>query len=109
MISEEMIAESLGRLSLLKRFPTNIHALKELGRILNEICRDDAEARKLVGWMTSEYNEWPGPQSLRACVANVRPRRYSSDGTDPFAYWKPSWETKQKDEGNEASKESQPN
>jgi len=108
MISEAVITESLGRLSLLKRFPTNIHALKELARILGDICRDDAGARKLVGWMTEHYDEWPGPQCLRANWENVRPPRYSSEGNDPFAIWVPSWKTKPKDEGNEASKESQP-
>jgi hypothetical protein len=65
VITGAVLTESLGRLSLLKRSPTSPHALKGLGRILEEICRDDSEARTLVDYTLRRHNEWPGPEEIR--------------------------------------------
>lgn len=65
MISKNKTVECLGRLALLRFFPTNSHAVGEAGRLLNEACRSDQEADKLVGDVLRNHDEWPGPSCLR--------------------------------------------
>jgi hypothetical protein len=72
------MSECLGRLSLLKRFPGNPHALAELGKILNE-CRGDAEATEVVDSLIQEFDEWPGPRSVRQARANVAERKAAAE------------------------------
>jgi hypothetical protein len=59
------IEESLGRLSALKWFPTNPHALVAIAEILRDLCPSDNDATALVHGMLGEFGEWPGPEGLR--------------------------------------------
>jgi hypothetical protein len=78
-ISKEKTAECLGRLQLLKWFPLGGHALAELGRILNEICRDDAEASGVVSLILQKHDEWPGPCSIRQAQTEVQRARVAAE------------------------------
>jgi len=64
-MTKEKIAECVGRLSLLKFFPTNPHAIAELARIINEVCANDTEGARLADRLLREHDQWPGPMELR--------------------------------------------
>ena len=71
-ITKDKTAECLGRLQLLKRFPSGGNALVEIGKILNE-CEDDQRATEAVDRILRDYDDWMGPASFRlACKEPVR-------------------------------------
>jgi hypothetical protein len=65
MISQQKLAEALGRLALLKRFPNSPHALAALAEILKELCKSDEELTVLVREVLRTCDEWCGPATLR--------------------------------------------
>lgn len=65
MVSQKGLAEALGRLALLRRFPTNPYALAALGEILKDICKSDDDLSALVRDTLRMHDEWCGPVSLR--------------------------------------------
>ena len=73
-ITKEKMTECLGRLTLLRQFPANSHAVAELGRTLNELCRDDDDATEFISAVQSRYDEWPGPCSFRGVYQELTRR-----------------------------------
>jgi hypothetical protein len=66
-MNTEKVAECVGRLTLLRFFPQNAHAVAELARIVNELCASDAEGTRLTDRLLREHDQWPGPLELRRC------------------------------------------
>jgi hypothetical protein len=65
-MTRERITECVGRLSLIRYFPSNRFAIAELASILDELCVDDAEGRRLTDEALKKWDEWCGPAALRA-------------------------------------------
>jgi hypothetical protein len=65
MVSQQKLAEALGRLALMRRFPNNPYALAALAEILKDICKTDEELAALVRDTLRTHDEWCGPVSLR--------------------------------------------
>ena len=65
-MTKETINECVGRLSLLRFFPANPYAIAELAGIINELCVDDAEGRRLTDAALRKFDEWRGPAAFRA-------------------------------------------
>lgn len=65
MISKQVTQKCLGMLSALRYFPSNPHAVAELGRRLNKYCQNDQEAERLVRDILDSSDEWMGPSCLR--------------------------------------------
>jgi hypothetical protein len=68
------MAQCLGRLTLLQRFPANSFALAELGRIFGELCANDAEAIGVVDYLLEGNDSWPGPVAVRRAYVEVKAR-----------------------------------
>ena len=96
MMTKEKVTECVGRLTLLRFFPQNPHAVAELARIIAELCATDAEGARLTDRLLREHDQWPGPLELRRSywvhIASGKPcercRRYpgwvlSGDNTVP--------------------------
>jgi len=76
MVSIDVQMESLDRLGTLKYFPAKPTVVAAVGKILNELCRDDSEAKRLVDAVLAEFSEWPGPRAIRELhTAEVASRR----------------------------------
>ena len=75
MISNQKIGEALGRLSVMKWFPTNSYALVTVAEIIRELCPDEGEVSVLVQEMVNTADEWPGPLSLRNAYTAILERR----------------------------------
>src|ERR1017187_272140 len=73
------IEESLGRLSALKWFPTNPHALAAIAEILRDLCPSDNDATALVHGMLGEFGEWPGPEGLRKTNGRILELRRAAE------------------------------
>jgi hypothetical protein len=61
----QKVEEVLGRLSALKRFPTNQFALLGLAEIIQGLCQTDEEADRLAREALFAHDEWMGPHQLR--------------------------------------------
>jgi hypothetical protein len=81
-ITDAIKADCLTKLSLMKYFPSEAGALKELGRMLDELCQSDQEAIGLTDAILKEHDEWCGPYTLRQ-TAEARQSRTASDGLPP--------------------------
>ena len=79
MISREIMAQCLGRLTLLQRFPANSFALAELGRIFGELCANDAEAIGVVDYLLEGNDSWPGPVAVRRAYVEVKARNVAKE------------------------------
>jgi hypothetical protein len=64
-LTKEALTQALGKLSLLRHFPTSPHALVALSEILQEICTDDKDLALLVREMLEGFDQWPGPRAMR--------------------------------------------
>lgn len=55
------------RLATLKRFPPIAESVAraEISQMIAGLCRTDAEADGLAEQMRNDYDEWPGPKTLR--------------------------------------------
>jgi len=71
MISAQQAVESLNRLATLKHFPTREAVIAEVGRLLNELCQTDGEARHLTSVALKHWSEWGGPGALRKLYQDV--------------------------------------
>jgi hypothetical protein len=62
MISDGCLAECLARLGRVSFFPKDHAGIAEIGKLLNELCLDDNEARTVVAtiWRLG----WDGPKSI---------------------------------------------
>ncbi|MGB7762856.1 MAG: hypothetical protein WBL61_23685 [Bryobacteraceae bacterium] len=89
MISALQNTESLTRLGMLKFFPVKENVLAEIGKLLNELCRNDHEAKRLTGLVLARWSEWQGPSKLKALfdteIASQRPREAQPAGCDKCA------------------------
>lgn len=72
MISRQQAEQSLTKLGLLKFFPSRADVVAEVGRLLNEICADDHEAKSLTAAVVARFDEWPGPVTLRGVSHEMR-------------------------------------
>ena len=73
------LEETLGRLSVLKWFPTNPYAITAIGEILRELCPTDGDATELVREVLKAFDEWCGPQSLRKTRAAILEGRLAKE------------------------------
>jgi len=85
-VTNTKVEESLGRLSVLRRFPVNPHALAAIAEDLRSLCSDDGEADRLVAAILGRFDMWPGPAAIRdihrAEIAPQRPRELEPSGCD---------------------------
>jgi hypothetical protein len=72
MISRQQAEQSLTKLGLLKFFPSRADVVAEVGRLLNEICADDSEAKGLTVTVLNRFDEYPGPLTLRKVSQEIR-------------------------------------
>jgi hypothetical protein len=70
-VTNAKLEETLGRLSVLKWFPTNLYAITAIGEILRELCPTDGDATELAREVLKSFDEWCGPQSLRKARAEI--------------------------------------
>jgi hypothetical protein len=70
---------------MLKFFPVKPSVVAEIGKLLSELCRDDQEARSLVGVLLENHSEWPGPSRLRQVHAEEIASRRTQDLPDGCA------------------------
>ena len=76
MISPQTNIECLGRLGMLRHFPIKDAVVAEIGKLLNELCQNDQEARRLVELLSQDFSEWPGPSAIRRVYAErIRSRQ----------------------------------
>ena len=84
MISVQQNAECLTKLGMLKFFPVKESVVAEIGRLLNELCENDHEARRLTGIAVARWSEWPGPNKIKELyaseIASRRPREVGPEG-----------------------------
>lgn len=80
MLSRNLIDESLAKLGLLKYFPARDASVAEVGRMLGEICPNDAAATKLVEAALNRFDVWPGPSALKELASEAAPRQDSPVG-----------------------------
>jgi hypothetical protein len=64
MLSPKVIDDCLAKLGMLRFFPTNDRVIAEVGRLLNETCKNDSEAVKLTTSIVRNNSEWQGPGGL---------------------------------------------
>ena len=86
MISAQQNADCLAKLGMLKFFPSRESTVAEIGRLLNDLCDNDHEARELTTAVLESLSEWPGPSKVReiyrAEVAPHRPQKAEPKGCD---------------------------
>ena len=84
MISLQQNTECLVKLGMLKFFPVKESVVAEIGKLLNEICFGDQEARQLTAAVCGQCAEWPGPAKIReihqTAVASHRFREAEPEG-----------------------------
>lgn len=66
MVDAKRATERIAELSLMKYFPQDALARFALVRIICEMADNEFQIEWLVKRTLSLYNEWPGPQMLRA-------------------------------------------
>lgn len=66
MVDVAVASSKIAELTLLKYFPQDEYAQGALVRMICEMSENDAQIDWLVKRTLSLYNEWPGPQTLRA-------------------------------------------
>jgi hypothetical protein len=66
-MTDAKLESSIGRLTLMRFFPTSAYALQALVEIFTELCRNDQEAERLTTEMLAGFDQWPGPLALRRC------------------------------------------
>ena len=78
------VVKMLAELAALKYFPAGNEAvLLALARLCGDMCENEAQVRWIVDQMTSGiYQEWPGPQELRAVLCN---RWRPKDGINAYS------------------------
>ena len=81
MISKQQNTECLTRLGMLKFFPVKEGVLAEIGKLLNELCQNDHEAKRLTNAILTQFSEWPGPSKiLEVHATEIVPRRVRETG-----------------------------
>jgi hypothetical protein len=86
-MTKEKVAECVGRLTLLRFFPQNAHAVAELARIINELCANDAEGARLTDRVLRLHDQWPGPLELRKCYWMEVAERKPCDACKRYPGW----------------------
>lgn len=71
-MTEAGLERSIGRLSVLKRFPSNPFALTAIVETLRELCATDDEADHLVSAALSAFDEWCSPLGLRKISTQIK-------------------------------------
>ena len=75
MVNVKRAAEAVGRLAILRFFPSDPNAQAAIVQILCEMARSNEQIDWLVNRMIAIYNEWPGPREMRACFCcRFRPK-----------------------------------
>jgi hypothetical protein len=64
-LTPKVIDDCLDKLGMLRFFPTNPRVVAQVARFLNETCKTDEEAVKLISKVIERHSEWPGPSLLR--------------------------------------------
>ena len=90
----KQIARTLAKLTALKFFPAEPGARRGILEIVCAMASIESQAEWLVNRMLSAYNEWPGPQEMRACFCcRFRPadgvNAYSEKFGGDLAPWPP--------------------
>lgn len=75
MTITEALASCVGNLGTLKFFPSDPDSRAAIGTLVLDMCSTPEQAEWLGKRMIVLFNEWPGPQELRACFCSrFRPR-----------------------------------
>lgn len=82
MVNVKRAAESLGKLSLMKYFPSDQNAQAALVEIVCGFAYDNEKIDWLVRRALAIFNEWPGPRELRALYCS---RWAPSDGQEAYS------------------------
>lgn len=83
MITRQVTENCLNRLGMLKFFPSRAEVIAEVGRLLNELCPNDAAAVKLTARVLENYAEWPGPKGIKEVHQYSCGRLIKVDTMDP--------------------------
>ena len=78
MVSPKVIDECLSKLGMLRFFPTSDRVVAQVARFLAEMCKTDAEAKRLVTSVVEHHTEWPGPAAIKDAYWSM---------THPVKHW----------------------
>ncbi len=79
MVTKEKLEKALGRLALLRRFPSHPQALVALGEILRETCPNDTDLAELVHEVLKTSDDWCGPAAIRKTYKELVKRRNEAE------------------------------
>lgn len=65
MVSPKVIDTCLAQLGMLRFFPTSDRVVAQVALFIADLCKTDAEAKKLVATVVAQHAEWPGPAALK--------------------------------------------
>lgn len=82
MVNVKHAAETLGKLSLMKFFPSDQNAQAALVEMVCGFAQDNEKIEWLVRRALAIFNEWPGPRELRALYCSRWP---PSDGQEAYS------------------------
>ncbi len=82
MVNVKKVAQSISRWSLLKYFPSDADGRAALVEMVCGIIETDEQAEWLAKRVLAIYNEWPGPQEIRATFCG---RFRPSDGINAYS------------------------
>lgn len=66
MVNAHTVAKTLAKLAMLKYFPADKEARTAIVEMVCGMASDEAQVDWLVRRVLALFNEWPGPQELRA-------------------------------------------
>jgi hypothetical protein len=75
MISDKALEGCLGRLTMLRYFPSNLHALRAIAGMFSEFCQTDSEAAELTKEIVTGSDVWIGPQSFSKAAGAIADKR----------------------------------
>lgn len=70
MVNVKRAAQIIAELGMLKYFPSSDFAQAGIVRLVCQMATTEDQIRGLVDRMLNLYNDWPGPQEMRACFCS---------------------------------------
>lgn len=93
MTTDKALLAAVGRMAILKFFPSDQQARIAIMELMRSMCGNDSQVRWLAERMSngSVFNEWPGPHELRAVYCSkFRPSDGIEAGSVAYAEGIPS-------------------
>jgi hypothetical protein len=95
-ITDETLSAAMRRLTVLKKFSQlTPEGLAFFSEMLAAKCENDVQVNAVVERILYEFDECPGPKSLREALARIWRELYgpkNRDGTDPYSAYQPDWQ-----------------